>query len=64
MKKKTDRHADEQEKFSKRTMCKRMVIPGIIGGVIGIFFSLKWMLILAAIFALLRGIHYCEQFDD
>lgn len=54
----------EEERFSKRTMCKRMILPGIIGGVIGAFISFKYMLIGAAVFALLSGIWYCEQFDD
>lgn len=45
-------------------MCKRMILPGIIGGVIGAFISFKYMLIIAAVFALLSGIWYCEQFDD
>lgn len=61
---KNDRSPEEQEQFSKQTMCKRMILPGIIGGVIGAFISLKYIFIIAAVFALLSGIGYCEQFDD
>ncbi len=61
---KDNKSLEEQEAFSKRTMCKRMILPGIIGGVIGAFISVKYIFIIAAVFALLSGIWYCEQFDD
>lgn len=61
---KDNKSPEEQEAFSKRTMCKRMILPGIIGGVIGAFISVKYIFIIAAVFALLSGIWYCEQFDD
>lgn len=59
-----DKGPEEQQPFSKRTMCKRMILPGIIGGVIGAFIGMMYIFIIAAVFALLSGIRYCEQFDD
>lgn len=67
MRKRVEKNPKEKrndEVFSARTMIKRMILPGILGAIIGAFFDWPWALIAAAGCALLSGIFYCERFDD
>lgn len=55
---------EEDREFSTLKMAKHMVMPGILGGLIGCFWGLDWLFLCGAAGALLGGIEYCDRFDE
>lgn len=55
---------DEDCEFTLLKMAKRMVVPGILGCLIGCYFGLDWLFLCGTAGALLGAIEYCDRFDD
>lgn len=64
MRNKKKRNPKDIEKFSVSGLCKHMIFPGIVGGIIGLLIPGDYPLLFTIMSALLGGIRYCDRFDE